>query len=155
MISADNIISLYGAALATIIAVIQYRQWRKSQEILIDSSNTYHGIEADFEIVVTNPNSFSIAVGFVGTGVFYRGWLTPWRVQHSSIVSMYLVENGMLTSKGAHGTLNPGQVMDCHLRSVDFEHMDLKEISGFRRRLCVDVEHSAGSRSLVKVLGSI
>ena len=153
MTTASDIISIYGAGLATVVAIIQYRQWRKSFDTLLVASNTYHGAKSDFEVVITNANQHLIIIGFVGAGVFYRPWLMPWCVRHSNIVSMYMIEKGMLTSKGAYGTLLPGQTMACHLPSNEFDEMRLPPFSGFRRRLCIDIEHSAASKSLVKLLG--
>ena len=155
MIEGGDIIALYGAILATAVAVVQYRQWQKSEEPLVVTVNKdFAGPPEHMEAVITNTQQSDVYVDFVGVGYRYRPWRSPWRHTFEEIHSMKLCEEGCLSGKGAEGLIKPGSFMEVYFERHDFRSLECPVARiGFAARLCVWVDHSRADRTLCKVIG--
>jgi len=72
--------------LATALAFIQYRQWRKSEEPLtVTIGKDFAGPPEHMEAVITNTQQSDVYLDFVGVGYRYRSWRQPWRRRHHEI----------------------------------------------------------------------
>jgi hypothetical protein len=150
---ASDLIALYGAGLATALAVFQYKQWRKSEDPLVVTISSEFRLPGHMEAVITNTQQSDVYIDFVGIGYRYRRWIEPWRSSFDELPSMKACEDGCLSGRGAGGLLKPGHMMEVYFEASDFRKLD-KPLSrkGFSRRLCIWIDHSRADRTLCKAV---
>jgi hypothetical protein len=149
-----DVIALYGGGLATLLAVIQYRQWRSAdQPLVVTLSKECDPPPALTEAVITNTQQMDVYVDFVGIGYEYRPWRSPWKRAHDDIFSMKACEGGCLSGKGAGGLLKAGAFMEVYFEEADYRALTRPPArSGFFRRLMLWVEHSRSDVPYRKLL---
>ena len=147
-------IALYGALLATILAVIQYRQWKSAQEVL--TFKIYEkplDFPAHIDATITNITPHLIYLEFVGIGYSYRPYVRPWTTSFLGIHSMKESENGLLSGKGAEGELEPGKTVEVYFEDKDFGRLERPtRRQGFDIHLCAWIDHSRSDKSFRKVI---
>ena len=147
-------VALYGAALATTLAVIQYRQWKSAQEVLAfkiyEKPTTF---PAPIDATITNITSHTIYLEFVGIGYSFRPYLRPWKIRFLSIHQMKEAEDGFLSGKGAMGALEPGKTLEVYFDEGDFKTLPKPaRKEGFDVRLCAWIDHSRSDKTYRKVI---
>jgi hypothetical protein len=155
VITTADVVAMYGAVLATIIAIIQWRQWLKSRQTLVIIANReFSEIPKHLSVTITNNEHVNVNVEYVGVGYGYRAWLTPWSRRHHESISMKAVEGDHPTGKGAGGLLKPGELMETYSDGEDFALFARPGLQlGFGARVCVWVDHSKADKSVCKVVG--
>ncbi|HEX8622205.1 MAG TPA: hypothetical protein VF718_09545 [Allosphingosinicella sp.] len=151
---ASDIIALYGALLASLLAVIQYRQWQAAEMPLVVTVNKdFAGPPEHMEAMITNVQQSDVYLDFVGIGYRYRPWRAPWKRAFEAIHSMKACENGYLSGKGAEGIVRPGSFMEVYFTREDFNSLQRPSArTGFGTRLCLWVDHSRSDQPLCKVI---
>jgi len=154
LISAGDVIAIYGAVLATVLAVVQYRQWKIAQEIL--SFKIYEKpltFPAPIDATITNITSHIVYLEFVGIGYSYRSYWSPWRVSFLGINSMKVAEDGFASGKGAEGALEPGKTLEVYFEEKDFQKLERPtRHHGVNIRLCAWIDHSRSDQTFRKVI---
>jgi hypothetical protein len=154
--SASDILSLYGAALATLLAIVQVHQWRKNREIFAVQiyDEFYQGWESDIELTVTNLTDKVIEVRTIWFGVGYRPWFKPWKRTHSGAFGMSSVNDDGVGNQLYLEKVPPGQIISAYIDKsmVQNAKSDYKLKLGFDCRPCVWIEHSLGGRDICKAL---
>jgi hypothetical protein len=155
MISAAEVTAFYGAALATFLAVVQYRQWLRGQVGLsVIASKEFSAPPEHLEVMITNTVQSKVFIDFCGVGYGYRPWLKPWAKRFETLHSMKGVEGDHLSGKAAGGWLAPGEVMEVYFDREAFGRLNAPvPVRGFGTRLHVCVDHSRSDRALCKVIG--
>ena len=116
----SDLIGIYGAILASSLAVIQYRQWRHSQErFAIDVYDESSAPPGQVEITITNLSTSKAYVKFVGIGIGCRTWLRPWKLSRLDMIGMNACEDG----KGVEQELEAGQSIDAYADAATFAHI--------------------------------
>ncbi len=155
MTAVENLVALYGAILATILAYIQYRRWHKSTEIISASPIGEFGKVGDhLELAISNKGTIRIFVSFVGIGFCYRPWFRPWVRRSFEISGMRLVEDDFITDKQACDEwMQPGQTFEACFDSRAFTTVEKPPLSkGFLRQLVLWIDHSGSDQPYIKKL---
>jgi hypothetical protein len=153
----SDLIGIYGAILASSLAVIQYRQWRHSQErFAIDVYDESSAPPNHVEITITNLSNSKALLKFVGIGIGCRTWLRPWKLSHVEIIGMKACEDGYLTKKGVEDDLDAGQSIQAYADAELFSHISKLGLSlrkGFGWKWIIEIDHSLppySSRRIMK-----
>lgn len=154
MISTGDAFATYGAVLATMLAVIQYRQWGIAQEILtFKSFENPVPVPALILATITNITSHIVYLEFVGIGYSYRSYSKPWKVRSHHISFMKISEGGFATEKGASGSLEPGNALEVYLEKKECQKLERPtRQTGFDIRLCAWIDHSRSDHIFRKVI---
>jgi hypothetical protein len=152
MMSLGDVIAIYGAALASALAIIQYRQWLKSEEgLLVTPSREFCDPSTHLSATITNTQQSIVYLDFVGVGYRYRPWKTPWTRRHLDILSMLAIEGDYLTKRGVERSLAPGEIIDVYFDERDGGVLERpNRRAGFSWCLCIWVDPSRSDRSLCK-----
>lgn len=113
--SVSDLFSAWGAGLSTILAILQYRQWRKQEEVVSVRifGECLEEYGSDLCLTVTNLTSHSLGIEFIGIGFGYRKWLTPWKISPHEIDSLELIgADGCSTGKTIVDPLDAGAAAD-------------------------------------------
>jgi hypothetical protein len=147
-------VALYGAVLATTVAVIQYIQWKTAREVLtFKIYEKASSFPAPIDATITNISSHVIDLEFVGIGWSFRSYSRPWTVRFLGIHQMMEVEHGIASGKGASGTLDPGKTMEVYFEEKDFTRLERPtRRNGFDIRLCAWIDHSRSDDTFRKVI---
>lgn len=152
--SGSDLLSVYGAALATVVGLIQWHQWRTAQSVCLLVSTTSFETgkgaaeDQDAEVTITNRSNLDIFVHSCWAGYSLRRWRKPWKRELASAFPALEIDgNGQLTGRGAgYFELRPGRRADICIKSREFVDLEKpSRLDGFRVRKCVAVEHSASS----------
>ncbi len=153
----SNLIGIYGAVLATGLAVIQYRQSQRSQErFAIDVYDVFSAPPSHVEITITNVSTSKAYVKFVGIGIGCRTWLRPWKLSRLDMIGMNACQGDCLTKKGVEDELEAGQSIDAYADAATFAHIITPGPSlrkGFGWKWIIEIDHSLppyNSRRIMK-----
>ena len=141
----SDLIGIYGAILASSLAVIQYLQWRHSQErFAIDVYDEFSAPPNQVEIMITNLSPSKAYVKFVGIGIGCRTWLRPWKLSSLDLVGMNACDGGYLTKKGVQDELEAGKCIEVYADFDVFGHIDVRPTlkKGFGWKWIIQIDHS-------------
>ena len=154
--SAGDIVAVYGAVLASALAVLQYLQWRKSSEIF--AVRVYDEFcelgKSDIELSISNLTFHEVETLFAGIGIGYRPWLRPWKRRHLDIVGLRRVEEDGVGNQICLDKVRSGQMIGAYFPAKGYAEIidGWSRKLGFDKRLCVWIEHSRDNRQICKPL---
>jgi hypothetical protein len=150
-----DVLGLYGAALATALAMFQYRQWRHDKErIAIDVYDEYSGPPAHVEITITYLGSAKRYIKFTGIGLSLRSWLTPWKTTLGDSAGIKACENGCLTKKGVEAEIEGGESISAYADSETYRALNVwpSLLKGFNWKWAIQVEHSLPNYQAIRFM---
>lgn len=155
--STTDWVGLYGAILASALGLIQWIQWRNSQNMLVLVNTTIHefgrtdAMTSSVEVTVTNRSNLDVFVHSCWAGYSIRKWTSPWR--RETIVAFgpsEIDDQGFITEKQAgYFDLSPGKRAEFHVDRSKLNALAKPSLKlGFCVRKCVAVDHSASANSV-------
>ena len=147
-------LAIYGAVLATIIAIVQIVDWRSKRRPF--SVTALPELERDeaIELEITCKTEHPTEVTFVGIGYTYQPWKKPWIREAAEVVELKKISDGKLSDHGVfRAKLKPGATLECHIRRDDWRHIDLTgtSYSGFGFRHSLYIEHTLNEYPYVRL----
>lgn len=154
MITVADGIAAYGAALATILAILQFNQWVRTQDrLLVVPSKEFRREGDHLEVTITNISHSPVHLDFVGIGFDYRPWTSPWKRKYEELHSMNAVQDDHLSGLNAGGWVFAGETTDVYWEGRAFAKLKRHTYkAGFRPRLAVWIDHSQSEKSLRKAV---
>ena len=153
-----DIIAVYGALLASVLAFVQLKQWRASERLfsIVYFGNVNHPSRSSVEVYLTNLSSHPIDIDFIGLGWGYRRWFAPWKLEMHEISGLREIRNNSRTRKGVSRTIMPGEKLEGYLERGDIA--ELKESMSFTNGLDggfrLYIEHSLNNRPFIEKIGT-
>lgn len=152
-----NAVAVYGAIVASGVAVVQWIQWRESRnDISIVNATVFEfgrmaALETDNELHITNRSGLEIFVHNCWVGHSLRRWSSPWRREIAEATTMFAINGACLTGKPAgHFRLKPGKRAEIYFRRNQLNELEKPPLRwGFGRRKSVIIEHSASATPAV------
>jgi hypothetical protein len=149
--SLEDIAAFYAAVLATIVAIVQYRQSKNVQVGLSVARRSDYS--ENLELTITNTQQSRIYIGYCGIGYFYRTWPRLWRRRNNEMHAVKLAEEGCLTGLMASGWLSAGDAMEVYFEKKDFLRLKRPEHrNAFCMRLAVSIGHSRTDKPFLKMI---
>ena len=156
----SDIVAIYGAALSTVLGLVQYHQWRMSKKFLaVRPLQIHYTDHTEVEVAINNRGQFPVTLDYVACGVSGVTWRSPWRRDCISLVSMAKVvewaEDGAVTKGRVDGVvLSPGETIKAVAKKDVFLRLEKSSSLGFywRNIPCVWIEHSQSDSAICKVI---
>lgn len=86
-----NVLAIYGAFVATIVALIKFQQHRATRKIFqIRCSDEFQIADGYVTLTITNLSNREVDIDFAGVGFGYRAWLRPWKIEFEELVGLHI-----------------------------------------------------------------
>lgn len=153
MTALENVVAVYGAIVASGVAVVQWIQWRESRnDISIINSTLFEfgrmgALESDNDFHITNRSGLEIFVHNCMVGYSLRRWSSPWRREMAEAVTMFAIKGAYYSENPAgHFKLKPGKRAEVYFRRNHLAQLEKPSLRwGFSRKKAVSIEHSASA----------
>ncbi len=159
-------LGIYGAALATCLAAIQFVQWRQSRQFLsVSFIHIFDKGEEFIELSIANRGNNPVQLDFVAAGYCARYFKRPFSITCLNLRSMDpardIDRRELKYPNSFDGKiLSPGDLVRANISKTEVlalndthQNDGIFGISGyFAKRPCVWVEHSQSNQEICKVI---
>ena len=147
----NDVIGLYGAMLATTVALVQvYEHFIKRRILNVVQSNEFTDPEDHVCLVITNLSPHQINFEFIGIGSAVRKWVTPWQITLEDATScrpFILGEKQEIFID----SIEPGKVVYLEEKIAVSRKKRLK-MKGLHYPICLVVDHSLSQHTYIRPL---
>ncbi|MCH4151500.1 MAG: hypothetical protein LKF30_06080 [Sphingobium sp.] len=147
----NDVIGLYGAILATAVAVVQvYEHFIKRRILNVVQSNEFSDPKDYVCLIITNLSVHQINFEFIGIGSAVRKWVTPWQItleEATSCRPFILAEKQEIYVD----SIEPSKVVYLEEKIAVSRKKRLK-MKGLHYPICLVVDHSLSQRTFIRPL---
>ena len=152
-----DLIGIYGAVVATIVAAVQIREHFRTPPVL--NARLYDPFSLpskSIDVFVTNLTATQIQFAFVGVGYSFRPWFSPWRRKLDEATGLRLSRSyGASEPVQVYDEIGPSETLEGAIWEDNTEwrkRLKWFGIRGFDFRLTFNADHSFSNKGFMQVL---
>ena len=154
-----DLIGVYGAIVATLVALIQIAEWQRKRRFLhIQCIECLHDDASILLISISNRGERPTTLDYVAVGWFDRSWRTPWRIdEYSSMSLKKLDDRDKMTGMGSLDgiTLSPGDLVHAVVSKREVLAMAVRNEWQPKSKMigqCILIEHSQSDSPVYRII---